>query len=601
MKMKIWVSLLCAAMLRPFLFEPVKAVRAQEMQKGYVIDEFDPRAIAANPALLTFQFPTLISAYRVFHVGITDQFSQFKQIHIGFSLPFFTNNLGWAVYYNGFQSPIFQRNNLSGVLSYRLFRRIGLGVGVSMRQFGYNLDNGILVDPDDPVFRNGTSRITFSVDAGLTVALSQQILLAGGIRNLNEPPLSLNSYNFKDQKVLFGGIAYRMGLFRVMLEAASQGNQIQTKFAVEMSGSDGRYLRVGYSPDQLVPNLDIQIPLLGGFKLNYSYSLPISPAGNDALQGSHNFAIIFDLRRLKSVPAMPAYSVPDVSFELDERMEMPDGHMLVVASQQLIHLNEREIIRDFDRTVSPSILAHLSPADLGVIDVRMNLEPTQFEVDTLTLPEQRIEPMGTAISPEYQKTFEILSKKVRTDSSFKMYLVAVPQYLYRAAQIRAKYLNGRKQVPENVRIARPIFASPEDSVRFFSRLGNQAIRLVEHYVEAEPETIWFDVYDGRFRNRNSEWMVIITNSKGEIIRQLQNKGLVTQISWDLRDQQNQLVGPGVYTYHIEWRDSNGNIRRSPAQKLYCKKRKRTLHIAVTRNPDQIENISVDEIKVFFRK
>jgi|GEM_PF-5547405 hypothetical protein len=576
-------------------------IQAQNLRQGFVVDDFSPQAVTANPSILSFQYPNLVTSYSMYHLGFVSSNSQFAQIYIGISQPFFFKNLGIGAYYSGFQSPLFYKRHIGAVLSYRLFHKISIGTSLILRQMGYSLDPVWLDDPSDPVFKTRTSRTTPTFDAGIAFNLNEHVFLTAGVRDINEPPLSLNDQSFRARKGIFAGMALRYNLLRLLAEFEKKNDQFRYQIALEMSTPYGTFFRFGYSPNLSTPNLDILFPIFKGLRLSYSYNLPITKAGQNVLKGSHRFAIIWDFRKLKGLPPPPLFRIDDVILPVSAQLNETGGSMLAIPAQTSVSLFEREIIRDFDQTVTQEIIANLTPADIAEGDVRMELRPAYFEIDSLQLPKMRIEKMGKATSPEYDRTFQILSQKIQSDTSLNVYLVAASPFVYRAAQVKKQYLAPRRKDVKNIQLVKPVFSSIQDSLRFFEKLGRKNIRRIERYVKANPDTLWFEIFDGRTTSKRQNWELIITDLMEKPIRRIVGISGLARLYWNLLDDNGNLIRPGIYKYFLQWKNSEGKIVTSPPQKLYVRKKKRSLHVLVTKDPKKIEKIPSGEVRVFFRK
>ena len=207
---------------------------AQDIIHGNAADLYDAKSIFVNPALVPYQGTQLLCGMKVYHLGIleNDQMG-FKNSYIGFSAPYF-HGFGIGVGGQFFKSPIYSENVLDFSLSRRFFNIFSIGTIIRTLMIGYNSDNFQLVDPDDPVFLNGTTKTTFSVGGGIAVIQFRNLSIGISVHDLNSPNISLIDDAVKRPPQYYASVVYHSGFLRTTAGlSVNQENRIVSSGFVE--------------------------------------------------------------------------------------------------------------------------------------------------------------------------------------------------------------------------------------------------------------------------------------------------------------------------------------------------------------------------------
>ncbi len=174
--------------------------------------------------------------------------------------------------------------------SRRLFGAIDAGVTGKYLAEQYSIGSDPLA-ANDPVFKNGTSRSAFSVDAGLAARVSDSLELSLAVRNLNEPNVGLASvdrvpraiqaglaYDFKPQ-----GLRLTADFINRDVPAGTFQDRNQPSVGLEKSVANGIVkFRIGANLEQFSGGLGIQ---LGRITFDYAFILARTLAANN--DGTH--------------------------------------------------------------------------------------------------------------------------------------------------------------------------------------------------------------------------------------------------------------------------------------------------------------------------
>ncbi|MDZ7262561.1 MAG: hypothetical protein ONB05_10705, partial [candidate division KSB1 bacterium] len=101
---------------------------------------------------------------------------------------------------------------------------------------------------------------------------------------------------------------------------------------------------------------------------------------------------------------------------------------------------------------------------------------------------------------------------------------------------------------------------------------NNLMRRATYRISLEPKlsadhTI-FELEPATSPSQVHSWRLIIENSAGEIIKRFEgNQAPKPMITWDWRDETNQLIEPDTYFYYLQWKESADSDWEPPEGKL----------------------------------
>ena len=172
---------------------PLKAQVGKSYFPADPANLYNWRSGMINPSIGAFQTGALEAGFKVFHLGFTDGNSTaFKSTYALLNLPrLLPAKLAFSIHTQLFTNPLFEDMEFNLNLSRQFFNIVSVGIATGFRGLSYQTENFDLVDLDDPVFANGSSRWQPDLGAGVTVLITPQIILGAGVSHLNRPVVSL--------------------------------------------------------------------------------------------------------------------------------------------------------------------------------------------------------------------------------------------------------------------------------------------------------------------------------------------------------------------------------------------------------------------------
>ncbi len=198
-------------------------------------------------------------------------------------------------------SPLYRDGRYGLNLAWRLRDWFALGADLALVHKGYNEEKFNLKDPNDPVFRNGSSGTAFDPALGIYSRLNENLSFGASVFHLQKPNLALaaeSAYHLPREAL--AGMVFTRGFAR--LDAGLQYRRAEWRptFGAEIfAGRLGR-LRVGYGHEHAV--IEGQMRVQASTSLLYSFKA----AANDlspVSAGSHEFGLLFALPWLQAAPS----------------------------------------------------------------------------------------------------------------------------------------------------------------------------------------------------------------------------------------------------------------------------------------------------------
>ncbi len=572
-------------------------VAAQEFIGGPATGSLDSKAILANPSLLSFQRPQVAIGVKSHYSGFNDDSgSGFSQGYFLASLPNIRGSrFGAGVHGHYFNSPVFTRSQLGASFSARLIHRVSIGASGMLYHLGYNSDNFTHFDFDDPVFQNGYSRNTFNSTIGVYARPGAGLELASGARNLNRPDISLAGDGVREPLELFGAISYRYDIFKGTVELVNGSYDLDTRVHLEAFSTLGYYARMGTNMRFDRGYIEAQMHVYGGVSVNYQFELPF----NDVLSetyGSHMFSLVYEFNRVAPLPqSMTArVSIPEIR-RTRTAAELP-ATVALTSTTDHMEYTEVNLTRVVDETtITAEDLQHLTAYDVGSIEHQQDYLRMGYHGRRPHTP-----PLPTTIQPEpvitdhYRQTLDFIRDHIIHRNN-QMELVIEDGTQIRAAGLRTRFLDqSGRDIPVSV-----TYRSDElDSVRYNTPLSpenledQQAIVLIPEMARIKP------VKAVNIPIEASEWALRVFAGNGrQVVEIRESSGLPEVIEWDWRLENGSIIDPGLYTYNLTWRDSEGSWHETRSRYLYVQKITRNITLDITKDlekihsdPDKIELI-----------
>lgn len=571
---------------------------AQDIIHGNAADLYDAKSIFVNPALVPYQGTQLLCGMKVYHLGIleNDQMG-FKNSYIGFSAPYF-HGFGIGVGGQFFKSPIYSENVLDFSLSRRFFNIFSIGTTIRTLMIGYNSDNFQLVDPDDPVFLNGTTKTAFSVGGGIAVIPFRNLSIGISVHDLNSPNISLIDDAVKRPPQYYASVVYHSGFLRTTAGlSVNQENRIVSSGFVEAFSEQVGFLRTGIRGS--LYTIEGLLHLIGPVSLNYSYDYPILDAMGIS-QGSHLVGLVFEFDRL---PRLPAMKIPPESYRvaMDYTVPefIPEQKYELMGSVEKLNIVEKKVYREVDRRIPRTAIPRLSWFDIVRLDTTLEAERyIPYEKDIINTIPKRVSLRGT-FSDAYHRGMKMVSELISAQPGLRLDILAPKKKYLRAEMVRSQIAfeeNKDKTIP----IAVPQYQTERDRKYVNNPLGMVQIPQQDSLIVLSSDTLHIQVVDLYQRETPVLWKLVIEDKDGNRFKTLSGRNDIPgTLEWDWYGSSNQLIGPGIYKYYLEWMDSDRIVRQSHLNEIYIQKFLRTIRLKISHDRPVIEE-KPDLIDLYLR-
>ncbi|GIV60204.1 MAG: hypothetical protein KatS3mg043_1293 [Rhodothermaceae bacterium] len=553
---------------------------AQQAILGLPTSLDDPAALQANPALISFHRPKVVLGAQGYYVGLSRaETLPLRQGYTLLSLPYMVGDwLGMGVHAQYFDSPVYKRLLLGSALAWRLLRGVSLGVSASAYHVSYNEEAFVEVDMSDPVFAGGTSKETFTAAVGFFAQVLPGLHLAGGVRHLNEPNLSLvGAPEGVEPRSFFGGISYALAGLRAHVVLTTGRRGLEPQVALEAYSTQGSYVRLGGSPADASGFAEGQLYLGGPLSVNYRYQLPVSDL-TAATSGSHRLTLVFEfgrVPRLLDPVSPPGHFLEVTPPDLDPAF-VP--RVYLASREPYLEHFEKRVERTIDPRLSEEALRSLTAEDLVVLDSstasRRRPIPTE--------PVERLVPgirLVDLLSDTYQRSLQLLGDGLKQDSTLQVAITGFDEGVVKAMGLRNWLLAGLQVQASQISVEQP------DSTALPPRpLGFQRPPASESLTVLNPEVTTIYVL-AAYADPTRDWELTVHRDDGAIVKRLSGSGtLPQQIEWDWRDDRGRALEAGVYRYRLTWRTPEGVQYVSNEQAFYVRKVVRKIHVYVTQDP-----------------
>ncbi|MDZ7342444.1 MAG: OmpA family protein, partial [candidate division KSB1 bacterium] len=323
--------------------------RAQEISSN-VANFDDPRVIFNSPAAVAFQAQVqMIAGYELYYAGLGADGLQ--NGFAGVALPHHSlGTVGLAGQY--FSSGLYRRSQIQLGYGYRLISgRLSLGTNVGLISIAYDEGKFHLLDANDPVFQNGTSKNSLDVGAGVLAQLTDGLYWGFNLQHLNRPNISLVADDVRMPITCQTSFMLVSRWLNPLFHLEYAADDLNFQVGLEKWLFDHQFLLRGhYDGFNVGANLGWNLPLASHWlRLEYEYRYPVSEL-NSVVSASHQFL---------------------AAYRFSGSRQKPDFQVAVHPPVQTIHPGELTTftititpIADFAETVSLS-LAHSSPFALA--------------------------------------------------------------------------------------------------------------------------------------------------------------------------------------------------------------------------------------------
>ena len=542
----------------------------------------DAKSTLSNPAVMSFQRSQVGLGVRGHHVGLGGESGvPLRQGYFTASTPFLFQDIvgvGGTVQY--FDSPIFNQGKFGVSASAQFLRMVSVGVRVSALNLSYNQGEFVGVDPDNPVFQEGTSTTSLSVDAGVFVQPLPELHLSVGARDINRPNLSLVDDAVRAHMEWFAGAAYGYGPARARVEVVNSQFGVQGQIALEAYQTNGSFLRLGSNTDFSSGHAEAQLHVRGPLSVGYRYDLPFNEL-QGASSGSHSFSLTYEFGRTPEVEDPPP--LPPNLLEAQDAPVEPEypAKLYLATDDEYMQHFEKRIEREID--VPDDALLSLSREDLGELD------PESFGSDRWRIDGEPAEPpsdeieIADLLSETYDLSLEELEQRLADDPGASIVLQGRDQELVKAMGIRNRLLESGIAEADQIRIEEPT------DERDATPVDPDDIPTTEQMSILNPEDTRLYLLAPYLEGDGGSWELTVADQVGQTVRTFTGLGDVPeQIEWDWGDDQGEPLDEGIYTYQLTWTGPDGEeTLTSNDHTLYVRKVERNVTIEITQDPSTI--------------
>jgi outer membrane protein OmpA-like peptidoglycan-associated protein len=371
----------------------------------------DARVLFANPAIAVTAPARAYLGIKFIYPGVMPNNSfGLKSPFFNFSIPHLGQyDFGAGLHGRYFNTPLFQEGRIGGIVARKFTERIAIGLDVSLLFKSYARENFDLVDPDDPVFRNGTSIVVFDPGIGLHAQVHEKLALAASLSHFTQPDVALGNSEFKLPFEALLGLSYLHHFFRLDAGAHLWQEQMYPTLGAEIFSPHSGRLRFGYGLENLL--FEGQLSLRSNASFFYSFNLPTSDLGLVSA-GSHEVGFIYAFappsrgeseQRANELTLLSDVNLQTIDFNQPAQYRIGLARKPKFIGRVRLGTNE----------LPPGLTADFSPPEIGPDEVSLltlwakpGLPPGEYAVDVVG----RLHPKTSAESPS--ETLRLLPLRV---------------------------------------------------------------------------------------------------------------------------------------------------------------------------------------------
>jgi len=575
------------------------SVSAQNLLQPHPLDIRSGNAHLLNPSIISYQ-PSLVQVgMRVFHLGFLDESAaRFRLNYVSVVLPrWLPKELAFAVHAQSLSMPIYSQSYVSFGLSrrYKNFFAVGLKAGLLSKS--YDRGDFVGVDPNDPVFKNDKGRTSLDLGGGVTFWPLPSVSVSFSRDHLNQPNVALGPTRFKLKGESHLALSYHFGNIQTAFITQRDDRSLRAGGFFQYDNPAWGFVRLGL--DKVAMSLESRLQLYGPVSLNYSLNFPTADLRGET-NGSHEFALVFELDRLSPLPKMEtpppfryAFSAP-AAFE----PSAPRAHLR--AENEVLEITAKRLQRLIAPDVPTYALAALSSYDLGMLDSSLVSPNPSFHVTPFAAADTSVKLLGL-YSKDYRYSLQQLSADINKTTGTMATIVTNPLAKSRALGLRNYLVENTALGLNKVQIGEPNFATRLDSLRTTRRAGNRIIVPREEVVVLNPPAAVFHIATANFSAPPKRWQLIVEKENGAPVWKMEGEGHIPQqLVWNWRDAAGKVVAPGYYRYALTWQTPNDALHNSPSGRFYVKKFQRTITIRVARKFDGLQQ-PADDVKMILNR
>ncbi len=252
----------------------------------------DARVLLTNPASAAVTEARVYLGYKLIYPGaIPNNAFALKASFFNLSLPHVgQDKIATGLHGRYFTTPLFQEGRFGGSIARELNEHVAVGLDLALLFKSYTRENFDLVDPDDPVFRGGSSVVVFDPGLGFLAQLNEKLAFAVSLFHLTQPDIALGDVEAKLPIETLFGLNFTYNFLRFDLGAHLWNKQMYPLLGAEIFSTRSGRFRLGYGLDNV--SFDGQLLLRGSASLFYSFNLPTTDLGVIST-GSHEVGFVY--------------------------------------------------------------------------------------------------------------------------------------------------------------------------------------------------------------------------------------------------------------------------------------------------------------------
>ncbi len=583
------------ALILLFVTMVVANLTAQNLIEANPAEYSDYRSSFVNPAVLSFQKNHVAVGGKMFHMGfIDDRGSAFRQGYVSLALPFGMGKYtGVGLQAQYFNSPLYSQSNISLLLARRVKNNYAFGLRFNLFSKAFNQQEFDLVDPNDPVFRNGATKWAGTLGAGVSIFPLPFLSLGLGVDHINRANISLTSDDVYQPFAGYVGAMAHWGAARVSVSFIYEDGIWRPKTGFGAALSTKGFAMLGI--DDTALHAEAQYRVAGTLSLNYNYEYTLFDNVGVG-QGSHAITLIRSLDRPRK---LPHFILPDefrAEFSPPDPSLNPDARFYVYSTIDKVEIVEKNLTRKISPAITRQQLAHLTLKELEMLPTSEDIKNFQVKnksVDLGLIPLT----IDASLSEEYQKFVQ----KISTEGIQKKVRVITPKVGYlRAAGLRKLFRQGSVNT-EDVVFIEPVYQTYRDSVMANQKLGNRLVETQQTIQTISSEFTVIQITPIENVGTPKSWRLVFKNTSNYELKAVAGDGLPpAEVRWDWRDRAGNVVQPGAYSYQLEWVDGNGEKNITSKKLIIMQKVTRNITIEVTNHQKEM-GVNADEIDIILKR
>jgi hypothetical protein len=504
--------------------------------------------------------------------------------------------LAFALHAQSLNMPIYSQSYVSFAVSRRFKKLFSVGLKAGLLSKAYDRNEFVGVDPNDPVFRNQKGFTRLDLGGGVTFWPLPAVSVSLSRDHLNQPNVALGGAKFKLDGESHLALTYHFGNVQTAFITQRDGQNLRAGGFFQYDNPAWGFLRLGI--DKVAMNLESRVQLYGPVSLNYSLNYPTADLRGET-NGSHEFALVFELDRLSPLPKMDAPPPFRYTFAAPANFEASAPRVYLRAENEVLAITAQRLQRVIAPDVPTHALSALSAYDLGVFDSSFVSKSLSFQVTPVTEADTSVKLLGL-YSSDYKYSLQQLSESINKTPSASATIVTNPFARLRALGLRNYLAENSALDVEKVQVGVPNFENRLDSLRAYRRANNRMIVPREEVVVLNPQAAIFHIATANFSAPPRRWQLLVEKESGATVWKMEGSGKIPQqLVWNWHDNAGKVVAPGYYRYFVSWLTADGEIYNSPAGRFYVKKFQRTITIRVSRKFNGLTQ-PADDVKMILK-